>query len=129
MPRMLAASRGARSRCMRMRIDDCKREDNTLLGGFRGREFNAETLRPQRREDKDNLRGHDLSCPYRLVAEGFAGFQGVGDAFLGFLFAAEGDEGFTLEVEDVLFADELRSGERAAGENVGEFAGDVGIVI
>ena len=44
----------------------------------------------------------------KLVTERFAGFQGVGDAFLGFLFAAEGDEGFALEVQDVLLADELR---------------------
>jgi hypothetical protein len=37
-------------------------------------------------------------APRWLVAERFASFQGVGYAFLSFLFAAEGDEGFALEV-------------------------------
>src|SRR5882724_12468800 len=64
----------------------------------------------------------------RLVAQGFAGFEGVGDAGLGEFFAAEGDEGFALEVEDVLFADELRRSERAAGKDVGKFTGDDGVV-
>ena len=53
------------------------------------------------------------------IAEGFAGFEGVGDAGLGQFFAAKRDEGFAFEVEDVLFADELRRSERAAGEDVG----------
>src|SRR5579859_790042 len=66
---------------------------------------------------------------WRLVAEGFAGFEGVGDAGLGEFFAAERDERFPFEVEDVLFADELGRSERAAGKNVGEFAGDDGVVI
>ncbi len=46
-----------------------------------------------------------------LVAEGFAGFQGVGDALVGFAFAAEADKRFAFEVEDVLLADELRGAE------------------
>ena len=54
-----------------------------------------------------------------LVPKGFAGFEGVGDAGLGEFFAAEPDEGFAFEVENVLFADGLRSGERAAGEDIG----------
>ena len=45
-----------------------------------------------------------------LVAERLAGFQGVSDAFLGFLFSAERDEGFPLEIQDILFADQLRRG-------------------
>ena len=59
-----------------------------------------------------------------LISERFAGFERVGDALLGFAFAAEGDEGFALQVKEVLFADELRGGERAAGQDVAEFAGD-----
>jgi hypothetical protein len=72
MPRMLAASRGARSFCIKTKIDDFKREDNTDLGGLKRREINAETQRAQCREE--NLRGHDLSCPYSLVAKRLAGF-------------------------------------------------------
>ena len=48
----------------------------------------------------------------------------MGDAELGVALAAEGDEGFAFEVEDVLLGDELRRGERAAAENVGELARD-----
>lgn len=43
-----------------------------------------------------------------LIAEGFAGFEGVGGALAGFAFAAEADKRFAFEVEDVLLADELR---------------------
>src|SRR5882672_12459326 len=43
----------------------------------------------------------------RLIAEGFAGFQRVGNAFLRFLLAAERDERFTFEIENILFADHL----------------------
>src|SRR5579864_2869655 len=73
------------------------------------------------------LRGFRIR-PADLVAEGLAGFQGVGDALLSFLLAAEADEGFALEVEQVLLADELGLGERAARENVREFARDVRVV-
>src|SRR6202035_1218600 len=103
MPRMLAASRGARSLCMEMRIDDFKREDNTISGGYGIRRHDCpvarKTLRPGRPALQDRM-----PCAGKLVAQRFSGFQGVSDAFLGFLFAAEGDEGFALEVEDVLFA-------------------------
>src|SRR5580704_9565596 len=50
------------------------------------------------------------------------------DALLRFAFAAEADKGFALEVEEILFADILRGGERASGKNVGEFAGDVSVI-
>src|SRR2546422_8418760 len=63
-----------------------------------------------------------------LVAEGFAGFEGVGDALLGLAFAAEADEGFALEIEDVLLADHLRGGERPAGQHVCQFAGDHSVI-
>ena len=43
-----------------------------------------------------------------LIPQRLAGLEGVGDALLRFAFAAEGDEGFALQVEDVLLADELR---------------------
>jgi hypothetical protein len=42
-----------------------------------------------------------------LIPERLSGFKGVRDAFLGFAFAAEGYEGFALEIEEILFADEL----------------------
>src|SRR5579883_2589258 len=139
MPRMLAASRGARSFCMRIKIDGFMRQDNTILFSY-GKRLQ---LTPSGSEDfpprsttpthKENLRPEGRS--YRgspsasSVAQRFAGFQGVGDALLGFLFATEGNEGFALEVENVLFANQLRGGERAAGENVGKLAGDVRVVI
>src|ERR1700688_1245865 len=62
------------------------------------------------------------------IPQWLARLQGVGDALLGFAFAAEGDERFALQVEDVLFADELRRRERAAGKDVGEFVRDESIV-
>src|SRR6266849_1651806 len=43
-----------------------------------------------------------------LIAKGFAGLQSVGDALLGLALAAEAHEGFALEIEKVLFADQLR---------------------
>src|SRR5438477_192930 len=57
-----------------------------------------------------------------LVSQGFAGFQSVSDAFLGFLFAAEGDKSFALEIENILFADHLWRGQRAACNDVRELA-------
>src|ERR1700693_3780857 len=63
-----------------------------------------------------------------LVAKWFTRFEGVGDALQGLAFAAEADEGLALEVEEVLLADQLRGGERAAGENIGELAPHDGVV-
>src|SRR5438094_7924560 len=65
----------------------------------------------------------------RLVSQGFPGFQSVSDAFLGFLFAAEGDKSFALEIEDILFADQLRRGQRAACKDVRELATYVCVVL
>src|SRR5712664_4373186 len=39
------------------------------------------------------------------VSERFAGFERMSDALLRFLFAAERDEGFALEIQNVLLAD------------------------
>ena len=64
-----------------------------------------------------------------LIAEGLAGLESVRDALLGLALATERDEGFAFEVEDVLFAYDLRRGERAAGQNAGEGAGDDGVVL
>ena len=64
-----------------------------------------------------------------LVAEGFAGFEGEGDAFLGLLCAAQGEEGFAFEVEEVLLADGGAGGELAAAEDVGGPVGDLGVVL
>ena len=63
-----------------------------------------------------------------LVAQGFAGFQRMGDTSLRVALGAEGDEGLAFEVEDVLLGDELRRGERAAAEDVGELASHQRIV-
>src|SRR5579862_9955937 len=57
-----------------------------------------------------------------LVAQRLSGFQRERDAFLGFLFAAEGDEGLALEIENILLADQLCRGERTTGKNAGELA-------
>src|SRR5207237_5568702 len=50
-----------------------------------------------------------------LISQRLAGFQRVGDAFLGFLFTAQGNESFAFEIKDVLFAHRLRSEERRVG--------------
>src|SRR5437660_12631946 len=71
---------------------------------------------------------YDLYDGNFLVAQRFPGLEGVGDAFLGFLFTAKRDKGFALEIENVLFADQLGRSERATGQDIGEFAADVGIV-
>src|SRR5260370_1038007 len=39
------------------------------------------------------------------VSERFAGFESMSDALLGFLFTTERDEGFALQIENVLLAD------------------------
>ena len=44
----------------------------------------------------------------RLISKRLAGLQSVRDALLCFAFAAKRDEGFALEIEDVLLADKLR---------------------
>src|SRR5713226_5024695 len=62
------------------------------------------------------------------VAKRFAGLERVRDALLRLAFTAKGDERFALEIQNVLFADELRRRERAAGQNVGELASDVDVV-
>src|SRR5882724_4784083 len=65
----------------------------------------------------------------RLIAEGFAGFQCVGDALLCFLLAAERDERFAFEVEYVLFTDHLRRSQRSSREDIRELAADVRVIL
>jgi len=65
---------------------------------------------------------------YILIPQRLAGFERMRDALLRFAFAAEGDEGFAFEIEDVLLADQLGSAERATGEDVGQLARDQCIV-
>ncbi len=48
--------------------------------------------------------------------------------FAGLLLAAQGEEGFALQVEDVLLRDPGGFAQFAAGEHVGQFARDVGFV-
>src|SRR5438876_5936895 len=64
-----------------------------------------------------------------LVAERLAGFQGVSDAFLSLLFSAERDEGFALEIQDILFVDQLRRRQGTARQNVRELAADMRVVL
>src|SRR5215469_486459 len=81
---------------------------------------------------KESLSFHEMFSTLAMlvsIAERFAGFEGVGDALLSFAFAAEGDEGFAFEVEDVLLGDGLRRGERAASEDIREFARDERVVV
>src|SRR6267154_5185295 len=52
----------------------------------------------------------------------------MSNALLCFFLTAKRDESLALEVENVLFADELRRSERAAGQNVGELAAHVRVV-
>jgi len=47
-------------------------------------------------------------CAPHLSSVRLAGFECMAYALLLFAFAAEGDESFALEVENVLLADELR---------------------
>src|SRR2546430_5978350 len=105
MPRMFAASRGPKTSARSASFECAEyltmnRYSNTFLYDYR-----------------------------RLVSQGFAGFQSVSDAFLGFLFAAEGDKSFALEIEDILFADQLRRGQRPACKDVREFATHVCVVL
>ena len=70
----------------------------------------------------------EMDDAIHLIAERFASFEGVSNTGLGFGFAAEGEEGFALEVEEVVFADESAGGDASAGEDVGNPAGDFLIV-
>src|SRR2546425_4766386 len=106
MPRMLAASRGASSFCTIGPLRICRILHLYLLVQIRFYTIREVTLVPQR----------------------LTGFQSVGEAFLGFLFAAEGDEGFALEIEDVLFADQQWRGQRTAGKDVRQLAAHVCVI-
>src|SRR3989441_11004699 len=101
MPRMLAASRGASSFCTIGPLRICRILHLYLLVQYVFIRFVGLVT---------------------LVPQGLTGFQSVGDALLGFLFAAEGDEGFAFEIEDVLFADQLWRGQRTAGKDVRQLA-------
>ena len=63
------------------------------------------------------------------IAQRLAGFEGEGDALLGFALAAEGEEGFALEIEEILLGDEGAGRDAAAGENVCGPAGDFLVVL
>src|SRR5437899_1681225 len=75
MPRILAASRGARSLCMKMRIDDSKRVDNTDLGGLKRGKSNAETLRAQKREERRTQEGTIYRAPTIQFLRGLPVFR------------------------------------------------------
>src|SRR5216684_2337818 len=84
MPRIFAASRGARSFCT---ATSCKRTDYNILNRY------------------SNTFLYDSRNLISLVPQGLPGLERMRDAFLSFLFAAEGDEGFALEIENILLAD------------------------
>src|ERR1700726_3906288 len=57
-----------------------------------------------------------------LVSKRFAGLEGKRDAFLRLSLAAKADEGFALEIKDVLLGDHLRRRNRSARKNGSHFA-------
>jgi len=81
-----------------------------LSGRSAQNDIEAREIPRAARKRRERTLGYIQSFIGRLVAEGFASFQGVGDALLSFAFAAEADEGFAFEIEQILFADELRFG-------------------
>src|SRR6202167_6386545 len=66
--------------------------------------------------------------PGKSIAQWFSRLQSVRDAFLRLALAAQADEGFALEIQDVLLGHELRRGDGAASENVCQFAADGAVV-
>src|ERR1700724_2810628 len=64
-----------------------------------------------------------------LVTQRLAGLQGMCDALLRFLFAAERDECLALEVQQVLLAPRWRSAKGAARQDGRELSCDVRVVI
>src|SRR6266513_5456964 len=116
-----------------------------VVGGKRvEEEFDLGTRHSLRSKRNPRLGAHPsrrLFCPVTsarllgagetvfLVAERLAGFQGVSDAFLGFLFSTERHEGFALEIQDILFADQLRRRQGTARQNVRELAADMRVVL
>src|ERR1700723_1691240 len=113
MPRIFAASRGASNRCV------------TKRSSVRGPKDIPALVR-------DSIRFYaylyGIARLTRLISQWLAGFESVRDALLRFPFAAERDERFALEIEYVLFADELRSAQRAARENVRQLSSDDRVV-
>src|SRR5205085_8705186 len=110
MPRMFAASRGASSFCTyRPLVYKIPHMETMLQYAF---------IRLDHRD----------AVAILLVPERFAGFQGVGNALLGFLFTTEGDERFALEIENILFANHLRGRQRPAGKNVCQFPANVRVI-
>src|SRR5271155_1985948 len=76
---------------------------------------------------RDRVRRDCRVCD--LISQRLARLKRVRDALLRFPFAAERDERFTFEVQDVLLADHLRRAERTARQNVGELARHVRVVL
>src|ERR1035437_1385651 len=89
--------------------------------------FKASNLFTARKAGTLHSKLHPSSSQFtwtaKSISQRLAGFQGEGDALLRFWLAAEGEEGFALEVEDVLLADQGSRRDAAAGENVGRPAG------
>src|ERR1035437_580906 len=75
-------------------------------------------------EDSLCLSSSQFTWTAKSISQRLAGFEGEGDALLRFWLAAEGEEGFALEVEDVLFADQGSRCDAASGENVSGPASD-----
>src|ERR1035437_5666592 len=75
-------------------------------------------------EDSPCLSSSQFTWTAKSISQGLAGFQGEGDALLRFWLAAEGEEGFALQVQNVLFADQGSRRDAAAGEKVSGPASD-----
>src|SRR5215467_12667488 len=111
---MFAASRGASSFCT---YPPAERQNSASLIGISIRINTTQKGRGVLTESAAS------------VSQGFAGLQGVGDAFLRFLFAAERHECLALEIEHILLADHLRCAQWSASQDVREFACHQGVVI
>src|SRR5258708_27840140 len=103
------------------------------IGGFQGRQELKHNRPPANLQNTafiaaSSIRLYTIRRLVVLIAQGFSGFQRMRDPLLCFLFAAEGDEGFAFEVENVLFADQLWRGQRPAGKDVRKLAAYVCVI-
>src|SRR5258708_28563109 len=107
--------------------------DAENVGGFPGRQELLHDRPPANLQNTafiaaSSIRLYTIRRLVVLIAQGFSGFQRMRDPLLCFLFAAEGDEGFAFEVENVLFADQLWRGQRPAGKDVRKLAAYVCVI-
>src|SRR5215475_7641747 len=106
MPRMFAASRGARSRCITKRA-------STEAGRISRRGLWTQYV---------FIRIYaEAGGATRLISQRLASFECMRDALLCLVFTAKRDERFAFEIEHVLFADKLRRAQCSARKNIRQF--------